>query len=197
MKRKLRKEIKWLLTGLVLSQALTLSLNAYNNHLERKLEYLELKVQDYKVEQQMSLKSNEIEPCSTSSVKTYMDYRAITSKTSDQYIYIQDHMHIKDGYLLDEDGYIGVALGSWFGEIGSKWVITLDTGIEMYVVKIEEKADEHTGSLNCEHLIDHSVIEFVIDTDYFQVSDNGYIYAGNFNNNEWWNGNIESVRKVE
>lgn len=135
------------------------------------------------------------EPCSTSSFKSYMDYRSITSEESEQYKFIQEHMHIKDGYLLDEQGYIGVALGSEFGDIGSRYVFILDTGIEIQVVKIEVKDDLHTIN-GCEHKIDRSVIEFVIDENYFVKGSNGYILNGNFNNNEWFNGNIESYRKV-
>ena len=191
---KLRKEIKWLISGMLLSQILTQSLNAYNNNLEAKYHEVELEIEDYTVIEQMSLKTNEIEPCSTNSAKSYMDYRKITSQSSNQYMYIQEHMTIKDGYLLDDDGYIGVALGSQFGEIGSRWVFVLDTGIEIYTVKIEEKDDKHTIN-GCEHIIDGSVIAFVIDTDYFPLSDNGYIYNGNFNNHEWWNGNIERIIK--
>lgn len=136
------------------------------------------------------------EPCSTSSVKSYMDYRKITSKTSEQYQYIQEHMTIIDGYLVSDDNYIGVALGTYFGDIGSKYEFVLNTGITLRLVKIEHKADEHTGSLNCEHLIDHSVIEFVIDESYFELESNGYVKFGNFNNVDEFKGNIVGFRKV-
>lgn len=156
---------------------------------------LELKVEDYTVMKQLSLQSNEIEPCSTNSQKTYMDYRMITSQSSNQFNFIQNHMTIKDGYLLDEQGYIGVALGSWFGEIGTRLVFTLEDGKEIYVVKIDEKDDKHTVN-GCEHSIDGSVIEFVIDTTYFPLSENGFIYNGNFDNVEWFNGEIKSLRYI-
>lgn len=136
------------------------------------------------------------EPCSTSSVKTYMDYRKITLQSSLQYQYIQEHMTVIDGYLVSEDNYIGVALGSYFGEIGSKWIFLLDTGIELRLVKIEHKDDEHTID-GCEQKYDGSVIEFVIDSDYFELGSNNYVFNGNFNNNELFNGNIESYRKVQ
>lgn len=194
MKRHLRPSIKWFIIGLVSSQVMYHSLNAYNTRLEAHYHSIELSIEDNAISEHITLTSNEIEPCSTSSSKSYMDYRTITSKTSEQYQFIQEHMSIKDGYLLDDEGYIGVALGSWFGDIGERWVFTLEDGKEIYVVKVEQKDDAHTVD-GCEHKVDGSVIEFVIDSNYFTVGKSGYVYDGNFNNNEWFNGTIKSVRK--
>lgn len=135
--------------------------------------------------------------CSDSSVKTYMDYRAITDKSSNQYRYIQAHMTVgADGFLYDEDGSIGVALGSHFGPIGSKWEIVLDTGITFKAVKIDEKADRHVYN-GCQHKQDGSVIEFVIDSRKFEKASNGYVWQGNFNNNPDFKGKISAMYKVD
>jgi len=58
-KRKLRKEIKWLLTGLVLSQSITYAINAYNSHLQSDREILEQFVHEHKADQQLAFKTNE------------------------------------------------------------------------------------------------------------------------------------------
>lgn len=135
--------------------------------------------------------------CSDSSVKTYMDYRAITDKSSNQYRYIQAHMTVgADGFLYDKDGSIGVALGSHFGPIGSKWEIVLDTGITFKAVKIDEKADRHVYN-GCQHKQDGSVIEFVIDSRKFEKASNGYVWQGNFNNNPDFKGKISAMYKVD
>jgi hypothetical protein len=135
--------------------------------------------------------------CSTSSVKTYMDYRMITSKTSKQYEYINTNIVFKDGHLMTDDGHYAVALGSAFGPIGSKWKIVLNTGIEFNVVKVDEKADAHTNN-GCEQRWDKSVIEFIIDTSHPEMTkhlaSNGYIHQGNFNNATQWKGNIKYVK---
>ena len=134
-------------------------------------------------------------PCSTSSSKTYMDYRKITNKSSKQYKYIKKHMKPKGGLLYDNEGNLGVALGSWWGDIGSKWVIELDTGITLNVVKIDEKANKHVNN-GCEHKKDKSVIEFVIDVRSIPKSwngSNGYVLNGNFNNLNDFNGSIKRV----
>lgn len=135
-------------------------------------------------------------PCSTSNVKTYMDYKAITMVGSKQYQYIQNNMTISNGLLYDGD-YIGVALGSWWGDIGSKWTIELDTGILLNVVKVDEKANAHTYS-GCQHRNDSSVIEFVIDSNTVPSEwwgGNGLVFNGNFNNSELFNGNILRVSR--
>lgn len=141
--------------------------------------------------------------CAVSDVKTYMDYRAITAKGSTQYKYIQENMTIDEdtGFLVDEDGFIGVALGSYYGVIGDRYYMTLDSGVVLPLVKVEEKADGDTYN-GCYHYSDGSIIEFVIDTDYakeseaFGVSGNGLINSGNYNNFELFSGDIVKVEKV-
>ena len=192
---KLRPQVKVILVWIVLI-VLNLSLKAYNIHLQADTELKRLEIENYSVSELSLLKSNEIEPCSTSSVKSYMDYRTITSKTSDQYKFIQANMEVRNGLLFDQEGYIGVALGTWFGEIGTRWVFELSSGEVLYTVKVEHKDDKHTIN-GCEHKNDRSVIEFVVDTEtnMFEIGSNGLILNGNFNNHELFNGTIEKVRK--
>lgn len=135
--------------------------------------------------------------CHSSSTKTYMDYRAITNRSSKQYKYIQENMVIKDGLLYDKDGSIGVALGSWWGDIGSKWTVELSNGETYDVVKIDEKSDNHTID-GCQHIGDGSVIEFVIDTKTIPNDwwgGNGLVLSGNFNNHDKFNGTIVRIGK--
>lgn len=137
----------------------------------------------------------------TSSVKTYMDYRAITDKASPQYQFIHsDEITIcEDGFLRDSEGYVGVAMGGYFGEVGSRYICRLDNGAEIKVVKVEVKAEQDTvqdfyGKDN------YDIIEFVIDTKAQWMQDNkwenGYIFSGNFNNYEAFNGKIVEIDKI-
>lgn len=145
--------------------------------------------------------TEDVPVCSSSAAKTYMDYRKITNTKSAQYKYIRDYMRVdtETGLLFDEEGFIGVALGSYFGPIGTRYYITLDTGIVLPVVKVEAKADIHVSN-GCEHLIDTSVIELVLDAEiageYFGVGTNGYVSNGNFNRNENFKGKIVKVELV-
>ena len=53
-------------------------------------------------------KSEEIGVCSMSSVKSYMDYRMVTLRTSNQYRFLNYECMVdrKTGLLYDEDGFI-------------------------------------------------------------------------------------------
>ena len=152
-------------------------------------------------EYEKEFEAEEVTACSYSSVKTYMPISMITSKTSLQYKFIEEHMTVdeKTGFAYDEDGFIGVALGSVFGPIGTRYYITLDTGIVLPVVKIDAKSDSHTID-GCYHANDKSVIEFVIDRktaeSFFGVGGNGLIKNGNLNNDERLKGRIEKLELV-
>ncbi len=154
------------------------------------------KLKNYKKE----FKSISIGACSTSSTKTYEDYRMITSVGSAQYQYIHNHCTVdeKTGFLIDEEGFMGVAMGYAFGEIGSRYYIELDTGITIPVVKVDAKASEHAPN-GCSAASDASVIEFVIDTDrataYFGGA-NGLASSGNFNNYKYLKGSISDIERV-
>ena len=147
-------------------------------------------------------KSEEIDVCASSGIKTYIDYRMTTVVSSTQYQYMRNYMNVdkKTGFLYDKDGFIGVALGSHYGTIGSRYYFTLDSGIVLPLVKVEEKADEDTDYTGCYHMIDGSVIEFVIDSDYageyFYNNGNGLVLNGNYNNYWLFKGDIEKVEKV-
>lgn len=136
------------------------------------------------------------------SAKTYMDYRAITNKASDQYKLIHsDAITIcEDGFLRDSDGFIGVAMGSKFGPIGSRYVCHLDNGKEIKVIKVEAKADQHTVNGFCGYVA-YDIIEFVIDTKATWMQQNkwgnNYIFSGNFNNCDMFKGKIVNIDKVE
>lgn len=161
---------------------------------------VEFSLDDLK-EYQKEYVSEEVDVCSTNKTKTYMDYRAITDTSSTQYKYIRDNMVLDEqtGFLVDEDGFIGVALGSYYGVIGDRYYFTLDSGVVLPLVKVEEKADGDTNG-GCYHYSDGSVIEFVIDKDvaseYFGSYSNGLVLSGNYNNYSLFKGEIAKVEKV-
>jgi hypothetical protein len=140
--------------------------------------------------------TKEIEVCSSSASKTYMSWKA-TSANSHQGQFMRNYMTIQDGFLYDGHGFIGVALGSYFGEIGSRYIFTLDTGITLKVIKVEAKSDRHTYD-GCQQRWDKSVIEFVIDlqTNVYGVGGNGLVLNGNFNNHPDFKGKIIKIEKV-
>ena len=151
---------------------------------------------------QKAYKTEELEVCASDGAKTYMDYHMTTVVSSRQYQFIHNELTVdkETGFLYDKDGFIGVALGSYYGQIGDRFYFTLDTGIVLPLVKAEEKADVDTDITGCYHLLDTSIIEFVIDSDYaknyFWHNDNGLVLNGNYNNYSLFDGAIVSVEKV-
>lgn len=124
-----------------------------------------------------------------------MDYRAITDKTSRQYQLIHsDSITIGNDGLLYSGEYIGVALGSKFGSIGDKFLITLDTGKQFKAIKIDEKDDNDTVD-NCHHVTDGSVVEFVIDVGLARETYYKAILMGDFNYTEQFNGNVIKIER--
>lgn len=158
---------------------------------------------EFDTEIEMSIVAfNELKVLKSSSVKTYMDYTAITSKVSKQWDMIYNQKLFKitiDGYLMTDDGYYAVALGRYFGGLGSKYIMVLDTGIEIPVCKLDAKADIHTDSNNFYATNAGDIIEFIIDgtkMDYAREN-NGYIYGGNFNKCELFNGNVVKIIVID
>lgn len=135
------------------------------------------------------------------SAKTYMDYRAITDTSSAQYQFIHSDeiMICEDGFLRDDEGFIGVAMGSYFGPIGSRYICHLDTDKDIKVVKVEAKDTSHTFDDFCGRTA-YDIIEFVIDTKALWMQqnkwDNDYIFSGNFNNYSEFNGKIVAIDMV-
>ena len=151
---------------------------------------------------QKQYKGEEIENCARTGAKTYMDYRMTTVVNSAQYQFIHNNLTVdtNTGFLYDKDGFIAVALGSYFGKIGDRFYFTLDSGVVLPLVKAEQKADVDTDAMGCQHLYDTSIIEFVIDSDYagdyFWNNGNGLVLNGNYNNYPLFDGDIEKVEKV-
>lgn len=141
----------------------------------------------------------DLELCSTSEDKSYMSYKTITDKRSRQYKLLQELNITETGLIKDDYGFIAAALGSYYGAIGDRFVFTLDSGVQLYLIKADAKSDSHTHG-GCSHTVDHSVIEFVIDEakakQYFGVSSNNLVKHGNFNNIDMFKGNIIDSKKV-
>lgn len=98
--------------------------------------------------------------------KTYMDYRAITDKSSKQYkLQLQAHT---DEYGMRKVGdYYCVALGTAFSKkIGDKFIITLEDGQVFKAILADQKANVHTDETNKYVELGGgriNIIEFIVD----------------------------------
>ena len=117
--------------------------------------------------------------------------------TMQQYLFSQAYMS-EDGFYMIDDYYC-VALGSYFGEVGSKFKITLSNGYVFNAIKMDRKADIHMSN-GFTHLSDGSILEFVISANtvknyYSHLSTNGYAVNGNISNIDRFNGYIVSIER--
>ena len=79
--------------------------------------------------------------------KTYMSYKMISDTSSKQYKLQQQAYTDENGFSVG-DAYC-IALGSAYGtEIGTKYRIVLDTGIEFIGILADCKDDKHTDDSN-------------------------------------------------
>lgn len=101
---------------------------------------------------------------SNSACKPWMDYRAVTDTASTQWAIISQAYHRDDG-LLELNGCILVALGSYWGPVGTTYRAVIG-GREVYLMKGDAKQDQHTyGGYGYEGQNGH-LIEVIVDTDH-------------------------------
>lgn len=133
-----------------------------------------------------------------SNYKPYEDYRAITNTNSTAYKFLHsDGVSVNsEGFLMLDNEYYCVALGHYFGNVGDKFLITLDNGFEFKAVIGDMKSKLHTDKNNYAHTNGH-IIEFIIDSTHPYMEEINIRYHGLFNRaDERFNGNITNIQKI-
>ena len=107
-----------------------------------------------------------INVASKSAVKRYEDFTAISDTSSKQYQLLRKGVRESNG-LIKVDGYVCVALGSRYGDVGDKFIFILrradGTKHAVKVIKADEKQDRHTiGGWTDK---DGNILEMIVDTD--------------------------------
>lgn len=142
---------------------------------------------------QISDKSYPLSLTNNSSVKPYMGYRAITDTTSKQYALLQTAYSDCNGLIII-NGYYAVAMGKWFGEVGSKYKVTFDDGKEIYIIKADEKQTAHTYENNDMYGLNGHVLEMLVDTNKL---DNTARFMGNCDYIEAITGTITKIERID
>ena len=130
--------------------------------------------------------------------KPYEDGKYINCTSSKEYQTLKKcSIDEKGHYRLNE--YYAVAMGTYFSDVGSKYLITLDTGKSFKVIKVDTKDDKDVTN----YMVDQNggIIEFIIDektaSDYYGIGDNGYVLNGSYNNTDEFNGNIIKIEEIK
>lgn len=134
---------------------------------------------------------------SNNSIKSYMDYRFITSKSSDQYKLQEALAYTGDNGLRMVNGRYCIAVGSYYTTtIGQYLDIELENGKIIKAILADCKADIHTDATNRMNP-NGSVIEFVVETENL---DNFARKMGDISYVNGWNSKVVNIRiydKVE
>ena len=134
----------------------------YKNEKENEVNELNKKVKLY--EKQTGIIDNKVTSkinLNISDFKSWMPYTAITDKNSLQYKIICQATPDENGIMKISNFYCA-ALGSAYGKVGDKFKITTDTGNIFYIIKADQKSDQHTIGDNKTSL-DGSKVEFIVD----------------------------------
>lgn len=107
--------------------------------------------------------NNEVPVCDLNAYnKPFEDYRAITDKSSQAYQLVATLNIGEHGLLYTSDGYIAIALSGQYGGIGTKYQVTLSSGMVINVIIADIKSQSHLTN-NCTDS-NGAMIEFVTDS---------------------------------
>ena len=125
-------------------------------------------------------------------MKSYMDYRTITSIESRQYK-LQLVANTDDKGIRKVGDRYCIALGSYYTTTIGQYVdVELENGTIIQCILADCKSDIHTDSNNQAHIVDGSVVEFVVDTDYLvdiaaKMGNISYV-------DDTWNSKVINIR---
>lgn len=123
--------------------------------------------------------------CSTTSTfKSWMDYRKITSTSSRQWKYQQIATTDDSGFRKIDEYYM-VAMAKQYGPVGTKYLISFSGGSQIYAMIGDIK-----GGTTCTHP-DKSMLEFIVDIETLLP-----IIKRSGNVNKVFEGTIIEIRKV-
>lgn len=127
---------------------------------------------------------------SNNTIKSYMDYRAITNTRSKQYKLQKVAYTGNHGIRMVDDRYC-VALGSYYTTTIGQYVdIVLENGNVIKGILADCKADRHTDAKNQMHP-DGSVVEMVVDTGSL---DNMARRMGDCSYVDGWNSKVINIK---
>lgn len=123
--------------------------------------------------------------------KSFMDYRTITSKTSNQYKLQQIAESTYDGFRTVDDCYciaVGTAVGA---KVGQYVDIILKNDMTIKCIVGDIKADKDTESNNIYTSLNGCCSEFIVDKNY--LSDTVLLSGNVSNHNELWDSPVKEI----
>ena len=128
------------------------------------------------------------------STKTYMDYCKIGKQCREgEIVYDEEAWTDEDGLRRWGDFYC-VALGRYYGAVGSKFWVETSNGNKYKIIKADEKSNSHTDSSNMYTLSSGCMMEWIVETDKL---DSFVKTSGNINNISKVSGDIIKITKIK
>ena len=110
------------------------------------------------------VQGSELEVKAPGIFKSFMDGSCITDDTSEAYWQIMK-MYPDENGIYSEGPYKGIAMAAYYGHVGDKFRVTLDSGEVFLAVMTDIKQEAHIDSTLADK-INGSVIEFVVATEW-------------------------------
>ena len=180
----------------------TYSFNTEIQYTSYNKEWAKIKFKDgyaYMHKDYISKKQNKYKEYSvpeTSGFKSFMSYKAITSKSSPQYKLQHEKAYTGKNGIRQVDGRYCVAVGSYFtDEIGTLFDLVLKNGTIIPCILADQKADKDTDSQNIVTRHNGCLSEFIVDVGNLKSSITQMGDVSYFNNN--WNSPVKSIRVYE
>lgn len=201
--RKLKPFVQLIVLAIILtSYAMTFIASSYFASVSAKLQnemqyyqeensrlWIAISVLQKEPKDTSSASFHQVEVCdSKTTFKSWMDYRSITSRSSEQWKLLQQKNVVIDELygFISMEGYLFVAMGPQYGPVGSKYLISFSGGTSVQVIIGDIK---HQG---CTSSRDGSMVEFIVDKNAIPES---IKQSGNFN--ELFRGHITSIYKED
>lgn len=162
------------------------------NHQEQSVESVETEVDEVEsVEIKVSTDYDNYNVPNNNAIKSYMDYRCITSTGSRQYKLQHSLAYTGDNGIRMANGRYCVAVGSYYTTtIGQYIDIELENGNIIHGILADCKADKDTDSTNRMHS-DGSVVEFVVDS---KSLDSTVRKMGDVSYVNGWNSKVVNIK---
>lgn len=133
-------------------------------------------------------------PTGFNNFKSYMDYKCIKKDCKQGNIVYGENAWTDEDGLRKSGEYYCVALGSYYGNIGDKFIIETKKGNKYKIIKADEKANKHTDSSNRYTLSNGCMMEWIVEInklDKFVKS------SGNIDNITKVSGAIIKITKIK
>lgn len=155
---------------------------------------IELEGELEEIKKELEKKNNLSIPNGFNNFKSYMDYKCIKKDCKQGNIVYGKNAWTDEDGLRKSGEYYCVALGSYYGDVGDKFVVETDKGNVYKIIKADEKANKHTDSTNRYTLTNGCMMEWIVEINKLNKTIKS---SGNIDNIKKVSGAILKITKIK